>query len=315
MSLITRPRASLTVQRGRRSSAKDQRPAWEEPPSRLGSGAKAVVITVLVIVMMLPFVTVLSTSLASRKEINAAGGFVLFPTEPTFQAYSTILSGGIVTRAVLVSLAITITGTLLSLLTTITLAYALSKRGVPGSKPILLMVLFTLLFAPGMIPMYVLVKELGLLDSYWALILPGLVNAFNLVVMRAFFMNIPEELYQAARIDGAGDWRILTRIVLPLSKGVIAVVGLFYAVTYWNAFFNAMLYLNDTGKWPIQLVLRTYVVQSKQLNADQLGIAHMPPQQSISMAVVMLALLPILALYPFLQKYFTKGVLTGAIKG
>ncbi|MFD4230800.1 carbohydrate ABC transporter permease [Streptomyces sp. NPDC058545] len=293
----------------------DRRAAWEEPPTRLGSAAKAVVITVIVAVMTVPFLVVLSTSLASREEITAAGGYVLFPTEPTLQAYRTILSGGLVTRAVTVSVLITGVGTALSLLTTIALAYALSKRGVPGSKPVLLLVLFTLLFAPGMIPMYVLVRELGLLDSYWALILPGLVNAFNLVVMRAFFMNIPDELYQAARIDGAGDWRILTRIVLPLSKGVIAVVGLFYAVTYWNAFFNAMLYLNDSGKWPVQLLLRTYVVQNKQMAADQLGVAHLPPQQSISMAVVMIALIPILLLYPFLQKYFTKGVLTGAIKG
>ncbi|WP_328625096.1 carbohydrate ABC transporter permease [Streptomyces sp. NBC_00353] len=293
----------------------DRRAAWEEPPTRLGSAAKAVVITVIVAVMTVPFLIVLSTSLASREEITAAGGYVLFPTEPTLQAYRTILSGGLVTRAVTVSVLITGVGTALSLLTTIALAYALSKRGVPGSKPVLLLVLFTLLFAPGMIPMYVLVRELGLLDSYWALILPGLVNAFNLVVMRAFFMNIPDELYQAARIDGAGDWRILTRIVLPLSKGVIAVVGLFYAVTYWNAFFNAMLYLNDSGKWPVQLLLRTYVVQNKQMAADQLGVAHLPPQQSISMAVVMIALIPILLLYPFLQKYFTKGVLTGAIKG
>lgn len=293
----------------------DRRAAWEEPPTWLGSAAKAVVITVIVAVMTVPFLIVLSTSLASRQEITAAGGYVLFPTEPTLQAYRTILSGGLVTRAVTVSVLITGVGTALSLLTTIALAYALSKRGVPGSKPVLLLVLFTLLFAPGMIPMYVLVRELGLLDSYWSLILPGLVNAFNLVVMRAFFMNIPDELYQAARIDGAGDWRILTRIVLPLSKGVIAVVGLFYAVTYWNAFFNAMLYLNDSGKWPVQLLLRTYVVQNKQMAADQLGVAHLPPQQSISMAVVMIALIPILLLYPFLQKYFTKGVLTGAIKG
>ncbi|CAM5390315.1 ABC transporter permease [Streptomyces spiroverticillatus] len=293
----------------------DRRPAWEEPPSPVGNATKAVVIAVIVAVMVLPFLVVLSTSLASREEITAAGGFVLFPTEPTLEAYRTILSGGLITRAVLVSAGITAVGTALSLLTTITLAYALSKPGVPGRKPVLLLVLFTLLFAPGMIPMYVVVKELGLLDSYWSLILPGLVNAFNLVVMRAFFMNIPEELYQAARIDGAGDFRILTRIVLPLSKGVVAVVGLFYAVTYWNAFFNAMLYLNDSGKWPIQLILRTYVVQNKQLTGDALGVTNMPPQQAISMAVVMIALLPILALYPFLQKYFTKGVLTGAIKG
>ncbi|MEU6121589.1 carbohydrate ABC transporter permease [Streptomyces sp. NPDC047123] len=294
---------------------REERPAWEEPPTRIGSAAKAVVITVICAVMVLPFLTVLSTSLASRKEITESGGFVLFPSEPTLEAYRTILSGGIVSRAVVVSVLITVVGTALSLLTTIALAYALSKRGVPGSKPVLLLVLFTLLFAPGMVPMYVVVKELGLLDSYWSLILPVLINAFNLVVLRAFFMNIPDELYQAARIDGAGDWRILTRIVLPLSKGVVAVVGLFYAVTYWNAFFNAMLYLNDSGKWPIQLVLRTYVVQNKSMTSDQLGIAHMPPQQSLSMAVVMLALLPILALFPFLQKYFTKGVLTGAIKG
>ncbi|MFJ2770358.1 carbohydrate ABC transporter permease [Streptomyces sp. NPDC087300] len=301
--------------KGERQRIREERPAWEEPPSKIGSAAKAVVITVICAVMVLPFLTVLSTSLASREEITEAGGFVLFPSEPTLEAYRTVLSGGIVSRAVVVSVLITVVGTALSLLTTIALAYALSKRGVPGGKPILLMVLFTLLFAPGMVPMYVVVKELGLLDSYWSLILPVLINAFNLVVLRAFFMNIPEELYQAARIDGAGDWRILTRIVLPLSKGVVAVVGLFYAVTYWNAFFNAMLYLNDSGKWPIQLVLRTYVVQNKSMTADQLGIAHMPPQQSLSMAVVMLALLPILALFPFLQKYFTKGVLTGAIKG
>ncbi|MEW2392492.1 carbohydrate ABC transporter permease [Streptomyces venezuelae] len=299
----------------RTTRAREERPAWEEPPTKIGSAAKAVVITIICAVMILPFLTVLSTSLASRKEITESGGFVLFPTDPTLEAYRTILSGGIVSRAVVVSVLITVVGTALSLLTTIALAYALSKRGVPGSKPILLMVLFTLLFAPGMVPMYVVVKELGLLDSYWSLILPVLINAFNLVVLRAFFMNIPEELYQAARIDGAGDWRILTRIVLPLSKGVVAVVGLFYAVTYWNAFFNAMLYLNDSGKWPIQLVLRTYVVQNKSMTSDQLGIAHMPPQQSLSMAVVMLALLPIPALFPFLQKYFTKGVLTGAIKG
>ncbi|MEU7583224.1 carbohydrate ABC transporter permease [Streptomyces sp. NPDC041068] len=298
-----------------RQRTREERPVWEEPPTKIGSTAKAVVITVICAVMVLPFLTVLSTSLASRKEITESGGFVLFPTEPTLEAYRTILSGGIVSRAVVVSVLITAVGTALSLLTTIALAYALSKRGVPGSKPILLMVLFTLLFAPGMVPMYVVVKELGLLDSYWSLILPVLINAFNLVVLRAFFMNIPDELYQAARIDGAGDWRILTRIVLPLSKGVVAVVGLFYAVTYWNAFFNAMLYLNDSGKWPIQLVLRTYVVQNKSMTADQLGITNMPPQQSLSMAVVMLALLPILALFPFLQKYFTKGVLTGAIKG
>jgi putative aldouronate transport system permease protein len=217
-------------------------------------------------------------------------------------------------RAIGVSVFVTLIGTAIALAVTIALAYATSRPVLFG-RPVLLMVLFTLLFAPGIIPMFLVVKQLGLLDSLWSLILPGALGAFNFVVLRTFFMNVPGELLESARIDGASDFTILRRIVMPLSKAVIAVVGLFYAVGFWNAFFNALLYLNDTSKWPVQVILRTYVLQGKSLSADQLGV-HPPPQpQSLQMAVVVVALVPIAMVYPFLQRHFTKGVITGAVKG
>ncbi|RCS80102.1 carbohydrate ABC transporter permease, partial [Brachybacterium alimentarium] len=164
-------------------------------------------------------------------------------------------------------------------------------------------------------PLYLMIKELHLLDSLWSLILPTAFAAFNFIVMRSFFMALPQELLEAARIDGASDFRILWQIVMPLSKAVIAVIGLFYAVAYWNAFFNAMLYINDQELWPIQLILRSYVIQGTSMTADQLGVQQTAAPQSIKMAVVVVALVPILLVYPFLQKYFSKGVITGAVKG
>jgi ABC-type glycerol-3-phosphate transport system permease component len=195
------------------------------------------------------------------------------------------------------------------------LSYGLMRtREVPGARIVLILVLLTMLFGAGIIPMYILMKTLGLLDSHWSIILPGLIGAFNLIVMRNFFMNLPGELFEAARIDGAGHFRIFFQIVIPLSKAVIAVIALFYAVGYWNVFFNAMIYLNDTSKWPIQVVLNQFVVQNSDINALQNPDRPPPPAQAVQMAVIVLATLPILIVYPFLQRYFTKGVLTGAIK-
>jgi multiple sugar transport system permease protein/putative aldouronate transport system permease protein len=283
----------------------------------LGKSTKAVVLTVVCALIVVPFVGILSTSIASRKQVTDAGGFVLFPKSVTFSAYHAIFAGGVVTRALVVSVLITCVGTVISLGCTVLLGYALSRPGTFGHKPMLMVVLFSLLFAPGIIPSYLVVTDLGLVDSYWSLILPVLVNAFNVIVVRAFFMELPQELMESARIDGAGDTKILLRIVLPLSKAVLAVIGLFYAVSYWNAFFNAMLYINDTSKWPLQLVLRTYVVNNTQLGVDQLGAngQALPPQQSIQMAMLVISVVPILLVYPFLQRHFAKGVLVGAVKG
>lgn len=278
---------------------------------------KGAVLALCCAAVVVPFVGIVSTSLATHEQITREGGFVLLTDEVSFAAYGAILSGGVVTRATLVSLFVTIAGTTLSMAATILLAYGLSRPRSVAHRPLLMMVLFALLFTPGIIPSYLVVKSLGLLDTYWALILPVAVNAFNVIILRAFFLELPKEVIESARIDGAGDVAVLFRIVLPLSKAVLAVIGLFYAVAYWNAFFSALLYLNDTAKWPLQLVLRTYVVNQTQLGVDQLGAAgaSLPPQEAIQMAILVLSIVPILVVYPFVQRHFSKGVLIGAVKG
>ncbi|WLQ45178.1 carbohydrate ABC transporter permease [Streptomyces laculatispora] len=285
-----------------------------ERPTRMGQTAKAVAVVVVVLAVAYPLVGVIGTSFASQTDIIKASGLVLWPDHPNLDAYRTIFTGGVVTRALIVSVGITVLGTLASLLVTVGMAYGLSRRDVTGSRAILMIALFTMLFNAGIIPNFLLVKGLGLYDTYAALVMPTLVSAFNLVVLRSFFMNLPDELYDAAKVDGAGDFRILVRIVLPLSKAVLAVISLFYAVTYWNAFFNSLLYLNDSDKWPLPMVLRTYVLQGQSLNSASAGEV-LAPQQAVQMAVLVIAVVPILCVYPFLQRYFTKGVLTGAVKG
>lgn len=292
----------------------NERPSWMEKPSTVLSIAKFVVVATITIAIIVPMLVVVSTSLASPEQLTAAGGYVLFPTDPTLEAYRTIFSSPLVYRALMVSTFVTVVGTLLALAVTTCMAYALS-RPVIGGRFMLMSIIFTLFFAPGLIPMYLMIKQLHLLNSIWSLILPGLFAGFNFIVMRSFFMGIPQELLEAARIDGANDFRILLTIVLPLSKAVLAVIALFYAVGFWNSFFNAMLYISDTSLWPIQMVLRSYVIQGTSLTADQLGVQQAPPPQSIKMAVVVVALAPIVIVYPFLQKYFSKGVITGAVKG
>jgi putative aldouronate transport system permease protein len=296
-------------------STSDARPVWAGKPSVPTSVVKAIVLVVIAAVVLFPFLVVVSTSLATQAELNANGGFMILPESITFDAYRTILSGGVVTRAVLVSVFVTVVGTTLSLVCTTLAAYGLTRRDSFGHRPILMFFLLTFLFTPGIIPSYLIVKQLGLIDNVWALILPSAISAFNLVIVRGFFMGIPEELTDAARIDGAGEWRIFATIVVPLSRAVLAVVGLFYAVGYWNAFFNAMLYLNDTSLWPLQLVVRTYVLQANPIIDASADAGAQPPTQAIQMAVAVLALLPIAMTFPFLQRNFTKGVLTGAIKG
>ncbi|PMC74906.1 carbohydrate ABC transporter permease [Brachybacterium sp. UMB0905] len=285
-----------------------------EKPSVPLTAAKAIIILTISISILVPMLVVISTSFASGDQIRDAGGYVLFPTDPTLEAYTTIFSSPLIFRSLGVSVFVTVVGTLLALFVTICMAYALS-RPVIGGRFMLMAIIFTLFFSPGLIPMFLMVKQLGLLNSIWSLILPGVFAGFNFIVMRSFFMGIPTEMLEAARIDGASDFRILLSVVLPLSKAVIAVIGLFYAVGFWNSFFNAMLYINDQSLWPIQMILRSYVIQGTSLTADQLGVQQAPPPQSIKMAVVVVALAPIVMVYPFLQKYFSKGVITGAIKG
>ncbi|MGC4191016.1 MAG: carbohydrate ABC transporter permease [Thermomicrobiales bacterium] len=270
----------------------------------------------IALAMLLPFINVISTSFSSAEDVMQ-GGFHFIPAHPTLESYRVLLSGGIVARALWVTVGLTVVGTAVQMVFTTALAFGLAKKGVPGSKFFLMLVLGAFLFGPGMIPSYLLVKELGLLDSYGALVLPGLIQSWNLIILRSFFQNLPQDLLDAARIDGANDFGVLWNVALPLSKAVLAVVALFYGVALWNTFFNAILYINDASKWPIQVVLRQYVLEQTNVTsaANFPPDRKPPPTEGIQMAMVILATVPILIVYPFLQKYFTKGVITGAIKG
>ena len=299
-----------------RKRRNDNRPIWMEEPGPLMRIGKVLILAFIVIVMLFPIVYVVSMSFSSAEDA-VRGGLVLWPKNPTLDAYRAILRGGVVTRALQISFMLTLFGTAAQMFFTTTMAYGLSRTSVIGSKAVLYVVLGAMIFSPGMIPSYLLVKNLGMLNSYYALIVPGLISAWNLIIVRNFFMNLPQELLDAARTDGASDFQIFTQIVLPLSKAVLAVIALFYGVVIWNNWFNALLYLNDSTKWPVQLVLRQYVLQGTALtSADMIQPGQAPPPaQTIKMAIVVIATVPILCVYPFLQRYFTKGVLTGSIKG
>lgn len=292
-----------------------RRPIWDEEPSTAGQASKGLVMAVICVVILLPLYTIVLTSFSSAKTVTNAGGLVLVPGELSLEAYRQVLAGGVVTRAVWVSVGITVVGTLISMVVSVLGAYGLSKPGSFGHRTILFMILATMFFGAGMIPTYLLVSSLGLIDSYWSLILPVAVSAFNVILLRGFFMGLDQEIMDSARIDGAGEWRVLWSIVLPMSKAVTAVIALFYAVGYWNAFFQATLYINSSEKFPLQVVLRSYVLRGQSVPGQVDVVGEHVANLSVQMAVVVIALVPILMVYPFVQRHFTTGVMLGAVKG
>jgi putative aldouronate transport system permease protein len=262
----------------------------------------------------MPFLYVVGASFASSQEIISRSIFLL-PRSPTLEAYRYIFSSATLPRAMFVSICVTIAGTITSMTFTLTMAYAVSKKHLLGRNIILNFVAFTMVFSGGMIPTFLVVKTLGLLDTFAALILPGVINTFNLIVIKNFFQQVPHELEEASRIDGCNDMMIFLRIILPLSMPVIATFTLMYAVGYWNDYFNSLIYLNDMKKWPLQLILRQIVAYSSgRIEGADYDLAP-PPAISIKMAVVVFGTVPILCVYPFLQKHFAKGVLLGSVKG
>lgn len=292
-------------------------PPWLRSHNPLAQTIKVISLVLVVAIIVLPFLYVLEVSLLTRKEVIQTAGAIIIPHALSLAAYKEILSGRVIQRALMVSVGITVTGTILSLAVTTGLAFGLARPNLPGRRILLLLVLLTFLFTPGLIPSYLMVKQLHLLNTYGALIFPGLVSTFNFVVLRNFFMNIPKDLIDSAHIDGANHFDVLRYITIPLSKAAMAVIGLFYAVGYWNSFFNALLYLNKASMWPIQLVLRQYVLQGNTIPTQaalEAQASIMPPSEAVQMAIVVVAMIPILIVYPFLQRYFTAGVLTGAIK-
>lgn len=267
--------------------------------------------------MLLPFVYIFAVSFSSLED-HLRSELLLWPKRWVLDSYIYIMNSEPFVRSLFVTVWVTIAGTLVNLMFTATMAYGLT-RGLIGQRAVLFAVLFTLLFSAGMIPTYLVVKETGLLDSLWSLILPSAIAPFNLIVVRQFFRNIPEELNEAAMIDGANELKTFLSVILPLSKPVLAAFSLFYAVGHWNSYFNGILYLNDPSKWPIQVILRQIVVQNDAMNtlgeADMELMAMPPPPETIQMAAILVATVPILLVYPFLQKHFAKGVLIGSVKG
>ena len=261
----------------------------------------------------IPFLNVIASSFATTQEV-VEKDFILFPTTFTLSAYEYIFSTPTIFKSFAVSIGVTGVGTLVSMVLTSLMAYSLSRKYLVGRRFLNFVVVFTMLFSGGMIPTYLVVKNLGLIDTYWALILPIAISAFNLIIMRNFFQAIPESLEESAKVDGCNDLKIFLKIILPLSLPSIATISLFYAVAYWNEYTNAILYINDSSKWPIQVLLRQIVIVSSGMQADNSVVEVVPPAQTIKMAVISVATLPMLILYPFLQKYFVKGAFVGSVK-
>ena len=294
----------------------EDRPAWQERPKAATQGGKGGVIVVILLLILLPLYAIVLTSFSTQGSINQAGGMVIWPHGLSLIAYQDVLSGGVVGRALLISLAITVVGTAFSMIVTILAAYGMSRAGSFGHRTILWIMLATMFFNGGIIPLFLVVSALGGYDQYWALIVPSAVSVFNIIVMRSFFANTAQDLIESAKIDGASDWRILWQIVLPTSRAVTAVIALFYAVGYWNSWFNIMLFMpSDSAKWPLQMVLYDYLTQNSQSVSAAAGFQNSVPTLALQMAVVTITIIPILIVYPFVQKHFTKGVLLGAIKG
>ncbi|MCU6711419.1 carbohydrate ABC transporter permease [Paenibacillus sp. J5C_2022] len=276
-----------------------------------------VILTAAGLVCLLPLLHILAVSLSSNTAI-ATGKVSLWPVEPSWRAYASMIEGTNIVRAFQNSLFITAAGTAFNMLLTILAAYPLSKRQFYLRRFFTLSLVFTMLFKAGLIPDYMLVKSLHLVDSYWALWLPGLISVYNMLLLRSFFTAIPEELEDAARMDGCSEWKLILRIILPLSLPVIATLTLFYGVAHWNSFFNVMIYINDSNKYNLSVLVQN-MIQSSTLLTEMSNLNpedyQMLTPESIKSASVIVMTLPMLVIYPFLQKYFVKGVMLGAVKG
>ena len=274
-----------------------------------------ILLTLIAVIMVIPFIYVIAASFATEAEIQTRPIFFI-PDSPTLDAYARIFDmndmGTRVFHSLLISVCVTAIGTFINLFFTTTMAYGLSRSNLIGKKPLLNMVLFTMVFGGGMIPLFLVVKGLGMYDTYSALILPGAISAYNMIIVRNFFMELPRELEEAASIDGCSDIGIFIKIALPLSLPCLATFGLFYAVGHWNNYFGALLYLEDSTKFPFQLVLRNIVMQTAETQTDPNALI---PEDTLKMAVIVIGTVPILIVYPFLQKHFAAGVLVGAVEG
>lgn len=286
-------------------------------PDRLFNTANGLILTTATVLCVYPLLYVFFASISDPAEIAAYRGVLLKPLGFSFSAYKAVLANPNIAVGYGNTLFLLVFGTSINLLLTSFGAYALSRKNLLLKSPVMFAIAFTMLFNGGLIPNYLLVRGLGLVDSRWALIVPTAISAWNLVIMRTAFAAIPDSLEESAKLDGANDFQVLFKIVLPLSTAVVAVMVLFYGVSHWNAWFNAAIYLRDRDLYPLQLVLREILIQNST-DSMLTGAATDDKAQlgeTIKYATIIVSTLPILLIYPLLQKYFVKGVMVGAIKG
>ncbi|MGF9696574.1 MULTISPECIES: carbohydrate ABC transporter permease [Paenibacillus] len=276
-----------------------------------------VFLTGLMIITLYPFLYVIFASLSVPSELVKHSGILLWPKGFYPEAYKLVLQNPMIISGYKNTLFYVVVGTSLNVFFTALFAFVLSRREMYWKKYMMMMVVFTMFFSGGLIPGYILVKNLGMLDTRWALIIPGLIATWNLIIMRTSFQAIPVELEEAAKIDGASDFRIFAQIILPLSVPVLAVMALFYGVGHWNSWTGALIYLRDRELFPLQLVLREILIENSTTDTTNLSTTTGDPflGEVVKYATIIVATLPILVLYPFIQKYFTKGVMIGALKG
>ena len=266
----------------------------------------------VVIVIMVPVLNVFAISFSSY-EAYLNGKVIIWPVDWTLTAYQKIFKEGTVLNGLKNSFVYMFVGTAVNMFLTILTAYPLAQKELPLRRVYSLLFVFTMFFGGGMIPDYLLVTRLKMYNTIWALIIPSAISTYYLLIMRSFFASVPSDLKEAAIVDGANDFTILVRIILPLSKASIAAIGLFYAVSHWNSWFSSMIYLKNSFKYPLQLVLRNIILSTQyQLQSDQLIDTTLT---SVQYATLFISMIPMLLIYPFVQKYFVKGVLVGSIKG
>lgn len=273
---------------------------------------------VFALITLLPFVYIVAGSFATERELTERA-FFLFPKTISLNAYQYIFKTGDAFNGLKNSIIVTVVGVFINMALSCTLAYPLSRPYFKGRTFFTNMVIVTMLFSGGMVPTYLVVSNvLKLRDTFWALWLPAAINPFNMIIIKNYFQGLPMELEEAARIDGCNDAQIFARIIMPLSKPVLASVSLFYAVTHWNSYFDAMMYISDKNKEVIQIVLRRIIFLTSAVTTDSgfdWGAFGMPPEKAVKMATTVVATIPILLIYPFIQKYFTQGVMVGSVKG
>ena len=285
--------------------------------SRFFTGLNAFVLILITLITFYPLYYVLITSISNGMMVMQ-GKVRLYPIGVTFDSYKSITSDPQLFRSLWNSVLYTVVGTLINIIMSCLCAFPLSRRTFSGKKFFTGMIVVTMFFSGGMIPSYLVVKELGLMDTMWAIVLPVAINTYNMIIIRTSFQSLPESLFESAQLDGANDFIILFRIALPLSKAVLATMVLFYSVSHWNSYFSAMLYLDSKDKYPLQIILRNKLISglfSEEASQSGGSTSFTVTDSTLRAAVIMFTTLPILVVYPFVQKYFVKGVMIGSLKG